>query len=35
MLFLRILDEIEEKEKEETEALGHIYHPSLDCWSHL
>jgi len=30
MLFLRILDEIEEKEKEETEALGHIYHPSLN-----
>ncbi|MGB9693907.1 MAG: type I restriction-modification system subunit M N-terminal domain-containing protein, partial [Fervidobacterium sp.] len=30
MLFLRILDEIEEKEKEETEALGHIYYTSLD-----
>jgi len=30
MLFLRILDEIEEKEKEETEALGHVYYPSLD-----
>ncbi|MEM3473713.1 MAG: N-6 DNA methylase [Nitrososphaeria archaeon] len=30
MLFLRILDEIEEKEKEETEALGYIYYPSLE-----
>jgi len=30
MLFLRILDEIEEKEKEETEALGYTYNPSLE-----
>lgn len=30
MLFLRILDEMEEKEREETEALGHVYYPSLN-----
>jgi len=30
MLFLRILDEIEEKEKRETEALGNIFSPSLE-----
>jgi len=30
MLFLRILDEIEEKEREEEQALGKIFKPSLE-----